>query len=121
MGYLFNGLKDDCCGADGKGTPGHSVRGALDQPQREVQVVRTLDDRGILEGSYIVTDTQNIILMFSSLSLKWKKLLEPTCMWHDCIGEMMSPHISIGIWGLRCSQPETKMSAIRCEDHLNFM
>lgn len=54
MGYLFNSLKDDCCGADGKGAERHSVRDTLDQPQREVQVVCTLDDRSILERTYIV-------------------------------------------------------------------
>ncbi len=58
MGYLFNGLKDDCCTADRKGTPGDDVRTAWDWPQREVEVVCTLDDGGILKGS-CVTNQKN--------------------------------------------------------------
>lgn len=33
-------------------------------------------------------------------------------MWHDSIGEMMRPHISIGIWGLWCPQPKTEILSV---------
>lgn len=42
-------------------------------------------------------------------------------MWHDRIGEKMSPHVSVGVWGLRCSQTKTKTSAVRCKDCLNVV
>lgn len=42
-------------------------------------------------------------------------------MWHDCIGEMMSPHVSVGVWGLRCSKTITKTSAVRCKECLNVV
>lgn len=32
-------------------------------------------------------------------------------MWQDCIDEMMSPHISVGVWGLWCPQPKTEISS----------
>lgn len=46
--------------------------------------------------------------------LKW---LNPTCVWHDCVSELMTPHISIGIWGLWCSQSKTKPSSVRICSH----
>lgn len=39
--------------------------------------------------------------------------VKPTWVWHDCVSEMMGPHISTGIWGLWCSQPKTKTSWVR--------
>ena len=80
MGYLFNGLKDHCSSADGKGTPGLGVSRAPDWPQREVEVVRSLDDRGILEGSYI---TQKILShQFQSRGLKG-------IVYKDCSGVLL--------------------------------
>lgn len=39
--------------------------------------------------------------------------VKPTWVRHDCISEMMGPHVGTGIWGLRRSQSKTKTSWVR--------
>ena len=49
--YLLDGLQDNGGGVHGEGAPRGRVSAGLEEHQRVVEVVGTLDDAGRLEGS----------------------------------------------------------------------
>lgn len=70
------------------------------------------NDPTLQRKNYDITSSTVRVSRFNEDNL-FLKCFNPTCVWHDCISEMMSPHISISIWGLWCSQSKTKTSAVR--------
>lgn len=106
--YLLDCLKDDRRAADRERTPGGAVSITLDWPQREVEVVGVLDDCSLLEGSCVSTERKRHKPKSSYELHDYLKLIDYnlTCMRHDGIGETVSPHVGVGIWGLGCPQPK---------------
>lgn len=108
-GHLFNGLQYDSRRIYRERTPRFRNDPMIDT-EREVQVVGILDNWSFLEGAF--SDTMILFIVVGKLFIMVQIWYVPTCMWHQCVGKIMTPHICIGIWRFWSPQSVEKICGV---------